>query len=95
MSESSSRRSGGIGCGGLVIILLIGLKLTHYIDWSWWWVLAPIWISSAVVGAMVHFCLGLAVITGDSVATAFPKELRMVAENLKKATDKMNPDNRQ
>ena len=27
-----------IGC------LFIALKLCHVIDWSWWWVLAPIWI---------------------------------------------------
>lgn len=28
---------------GLLAILFIGLKLTGYIDWSWWWVLAPLW----------------------------------------------------
>jgi len=25
----------------LLTILFVGLKLTHYIDWSWWWVLSP------------------------------------------------------
>ena len=35
---------GGIGFCGLLTILFIGLKLTHYIDWSWVWVLAPLWI---------------------------------------------------
>lgn len=30
---------------GLLTILFIGLKLTGYIDWSWAWVLAPLWIS--------------------------------------------------
>ena len=34
--------------GGLLAILLIGLKLTGYIEWSWWWVLSPIWISFAI-----------------------------------------------
>ncbi len=29
----------------LLTVLFIGLKLTHYIAWSWWWVLSPIWIS--------------------------------------------------
>jgi hypothetical protein len=24
-------------------VLFTGLKLTGYIDWSWWWVLAPLW----------------------------------------------------
>lgn len=28
----------------LLTVLFIGLKLTGYIDWSWWWVLAPVWI---------------------------------------------------
>lgn len=28
----------------LLATLFIGLKLTHYIDWSWWWILAPIWV---------------------------------------------------
>ena len=36
--------SGGIGFGGALTILFIGLKLGEVIDWSWWWVLSPIWI---------------------------------------------------
>ena len=28
----------------LLTVLLIGLKLTGHIGWSWWWVLAPIWV---------------------------------------------------
>ena len=47
MSESSSS-SGGIGFCGLLTVLFIGLKLTHYISWSWWWVLAPMWIPVVV-----------------------------------------------
>ena len=50
MSNSSS----GIGFVGLLTILFIGLKLTHYIDWSWWWVLSPIWI---VLGVVVIFLM--------------------------------------
>ena len=26
-------------------LLFIGLKLTNFIDWSWWWVLSPIWLT--------------------------------------------------
>lgn len=44
MSNSSSS-GGGIGFGGLLTVLFIGLKLTGYIDWSWWWVLSPLWIG--------------------------------------------------
>lgn len=41
--------NGGIGFLGALTILFITLKLTHVIDWSWWWVLAPLWIPVAVV----------------------------------------------
>ncbi len=48
MSEKTSSSSGGIGFVGLLAIMFIGLKLTGYIDWSWWWVLSPIWVSTAI-----------------------------------------------
>lgn len=43
----SSSSSGGIGFLGLLTVLFIGLKLTHLIAWSWWWVLAPMWMGAA------------------------------------------------
>lgn len=43
------KASGGIGFGGLLTIVFIVLKLTKVIDWSWWWVLSPIWIPTALV----------------------------------------------
>lgn len=48
MSKNSSSSS-GIGFGGLLTIAFIILKLTHVIDWSWWWVLSPIWIGFILV----------------------------------------------
>jgi len=46
MSES---RTGGIGFSGLLTIVFITLKLTDYIDWSWWWVLSPLWIPLVII----------------------------------------------
>jgi len=40
---------GGIGFFGMLAILFIGLKLTHNIAWSWWWVLAPLWIPVVIL----------------------------------------------
>lgn len=34
----------GGGYLGLLTLSFIGLKLTGYIDWSWLWILAPLWI---------------------------------------------------
>ena len=39
----NSVSASGIGFGGLLTILFIGLKLTHFIDWPWVWVLFPLW----------------------------------------------------
>jgi len=47
MSKESS--SSGVSFMGLLTILFIALKLTNFIDWSWWWVLSPIWISLFVI----------------------------------------------
>ena len=33
----------------LLAIAFIVLKLCNVIAWSWWWVLAPLWIPVAVV----------------------------------------------
>lgn len=56
MSDSNSN-SGGIGLAGATFIVFLVLKLTHNIDWSWWWVTAPLWIPTA-------FVLGLLLIAG-------------------------------
>lgn len=38
----------GGGFSGLLTIVFITLKLIGYINWSWVWVLSPIWISIAL-----------------------------------------------
>lgn len=45
--ESYDSRGAGLGFAGGLTLLFVGLKLTHVIDWSWWWVTAPLWISAA------------------------------------------------
>jgi hypothetical protein len=47
MSDSTTK-STGISFGGLLFIVLLVLKLTHYIDWSWWWITAPLWGGLAI-----------------------------------------------
>jgi len=32
----------------LLLVLFVALKLTGVIAWSWWWVLAPLWIPVAI-----------------------------------------------
>lgn len=41
--KSNGATSGGIGLGGAVFIVFLVLKLCGVIDWSWWWITAPLW----------------------------------------------------
>lgn len=43
--NSSSSSKSGIGFFGLLTILFIAFKLLGIINWSWIWVLAPLWGS--------------------------------------------------
>jgi hypothetical protein len=60
--SSSSSSSGGISFTGALTILFIGLKLGHVINWSWWWVLSPIWISFLIVCAIILIVAVVAVV---------------------------------
>jgi hypothetical protein len=45
----------GINFFGLLGIVFITLKLTGYINWSWWWVLAPLWMPISVFVSLLAF----------------------------------------
>lgn len=47
MKQQNSTRAttGGIGFSGMLTIAFIVLKLMNVINWSWWWVLSPLWIT--------------------------------------------------
>lgn len=45
--------SGKIGFFGVLALVFITLKLLGVIAWSWLWVLAPIWIPSAIAIVIV------------------------------------------
>lgn len=46
MNNNSNNSSKGIGFSGILTLIFIVLKLTGYINWSWVWVLSPIWICA-------------------------------------------------
>jgi len=57
MSKSSSSSGSGIGVLGLLGVAFVVLKLTGFINWSWWWVTLPFWgglvlvlFISAIIG---------------------------------------------
>lgn len=53
MDKNNNTSSGGIGFVGLLTICFIVLKLIGIINWSWAWVISPIWISAIIVTIIV------------------------------------------
>lgn len=45
-----------MGFAEVLTALFIALKLTHVIDWSWWWVVSPELIS---IGFLVVLVFGI------------------------------------
>lgn len=45
--------SSGIGFVGLLQVAFIVLKLMNYINWSWLWVLSPMWVSFLILFILI------------------------------------------
>lgn len=43
-----------MGYIGTLTMIFVVLKLTNLINWSWWWVLSPLWMTIilCVIGAI-------------------------------------------
>lgn len=52
-NERNNTTAGAIGFCGLLAVAFIVLKLTGAINWNWLWVLAPIWIPTAITLAII------------------------------------------
>ena len=56
-----NKGSAGIGFCGLLTIAFVVLRLCHIIEWSWVWILSPLWIgfivSIIIVAIMIFIAL--------------------------------------
>ena len=55
----------GIGLPGVLTIVFVILKLTGSIDWSWWWVLSPLWIGLGIGVIVLAIILIFAMLISD------------------------------
>ncbi len=55
---------GGISFLGALTLLFIGLKLGNVIDWSWIWVLSPLWIPVALLAVIFLLVIIVAILVG-------------------------------
>lgn len=63
-NNNSTVVSYGIGFPGALFICFLVLKLTHVIDWSWWWITAPLWVDAAIVVILLIVLCIVAVASG-------------------------------
>lgn len=56
-------KSGGMGFLGWLTILFIGLKLTGYIAWSWFWVLSPLIFVFGIIGIILIILILIVILT--------------------------------
>lgn len=61
MSNTSSS-STGIGFWGLLQIVFITLKVTNLINWSWFWVLSPVWMSAIFIVCVIIFMVIMVIV---------------------------------
>ena len=43
----------GMTLGGVLLVVFIVLKLVGVINWSWIWVLSPLWIGWIILGLIL------------------------------------------
>jgi hypothetical protein len=54
----------GLGFSALLTLVFITLKLCKVINWSWWWVLSPLWIGTAVGLLFLGFYFVMVILIG-------------------------------
>lgn len=62
----SGINSGAIGFLVLLTITFIVLRLCGVIAWSWWWVLAPVWIPVVAGSVLMAIVMGISAWLGDT-----------------------------
>ncbi len=54
MKKNSSNDT-GMSFSAVLTLIFVVLKLCKVINWSWWWVLSPLWISTLLIIAL--YCI--------------------------------------
>ena len=60
MSRTVVHKRNGVGVCSVLFMIFAVLKMTGNIDWSWWWVTAPLWIPLAFIGLVFAAVGGVA-----------------------------------
>ncbi len=51
--ENKQAQNGYLSFAAILFLIFLVLKLTKHIDWSWWWVFAPLWMPTVFALALI------------------------------------------
>ena len=43
----------------VLFLIFLVLKLTQHIEWSWWWVLSPLWMPLLLAIIIICYCISI------------------------------------
>lgn len=55
--------SGGTSVATVLLIVFVTLKLCGVVGWSWWWVMAPLWVPAGAAVFLLAVAAMLAAAT--------------------------------
>jgi uncharacterized membrane protein YhdT len=67
------KNSKNLSVSGLLFIVFLVLKLTGFINWSWWWVTSPLWIPIVFAFSISIFLLIFALVYREKSLEEFKK----------------------
>lgn len=53
LQKSMANSSNSLSLSLVIFVIFLTLKLSGVIDWSWWWVISPLWLPFALVLAVI------------------------------------------
>ncbi len=65
MNNKNETRYVGIGTTGLLLVAFVVLRLCNIINWSWVWVLSPLWVPIALALVVTGILVVCALIANE------------------------------
>lgn len=73
MTNNHVHVDSGIGFMGFLFIVFFVLKIMGYLNWSWWWVTAPLWMPTALT-IIILILFGISVFVVALLYTIFDRK---------------------
>lgn len=80
----NNTKTEGVSGATLLFLTFLILKLTHVINWSWWWITAPVWGVVALLVVLVGTILLVKLIVVGRSTNKASKALRDLPQEFRR-----------